>query len=78
MNAKLNYSAVWRSVPPYPHTEHPSGDLGKKRAVTFLGPQVLYEQSQWPPGERCVETKNVCYTFADPKGMIDKVGSACS
>lgn len=78
MDAKLNYFAVWRSAPPYPHTENPSGDLGKQRAVTFLGPQVLYEQPQWLPGERCVETKNVCYTFANPKGMIDEVGSVCS
>ena len=76
MDANLNYSAVWRSAPPYPHTEHPSGDLRNQRAVIFLGPQVLYEQPQWRPGERRVETENVCYTFANPNGMIDKVGSA--
>ena len=50
--------------------EHPGGDLGKQRAVTFLGPQVLYKQ-QSPSGEKCVETKDVCYTFANPQGMID-------
>lgn len=72
MDAKLTYSAVWRSAPPYPHTEHPSGDKGKKRTVTFLGPQVLYEQLERPPGERRVETENVCYTFAYPKGMIER------
>ena len=73
MDAKLNYSAVWKSAPPYPHTEHPSGDIRNRRTVTFLGPQVLYEQPQRSPGERRVETGYVCYTFADPKGMIDKV-----
>jgi hypothetical protein len=73
--SKLNYSAVWRSALPYPHTEHPSGDRHNQRAVTFLGPQVLYEQPQRAPGEKSVETENVCYTFANPDGMIDKVES---
>ena len=78
MDAKLNCSAVWRSDSPYPHMEHPSGDLGKQRVVTFLGLQVLYEQPQRLPEERRVKTENVCYTYADPEGMIDEVGSACS
>ena len=73
MDATLTYLAVWRSAPAYPHTEHPNGDIGNKRSVSFLGPQVLYEQTQSPPGERLLNTENVCYTFADPEGMIDKV-----
>ena len=75
MDATLNYYAVWRSTPPYPHTDHPSVDTRNQRAVTFLGPQVLYEQARWPPGERRLETKDVRYTFTNPDGMTNKVGS---
>ena len=76
MDATLNYVAVWRSAPAYPHTDHPSGDIGNIRTVSFLGLQVLYKQIQLPPGEKLLKTEDVCYTFADPEGMIDKVGLA--
>ena len=66
------YVAVWRSALAYPHTEHPRGDIGNIRTVSFLGLQVLYEQTQ-PPPEEILLKKDVCYTFADPEGMIDKV-----
>lgn len=74
MDATLNYVAVWRPTPAYPHTDHPNGDLGNERSVSFLGPQVLYKQTQSALGERLITTVNVCYTFADQEGMFDKVG----
>ena len=54
--------------------EHPSGDLGKQRAVTFLGSQILIEQPQGSSEQR-IETMNVCYTFPNPEGRDDEVGS---
>ena len=74
MDATLNYVAVWRTAAAYPHTDHPNGDFGNERSVTFLGPQVLFEQTQSAPGERLINTVNVYYTFADREGMFDKVG----
>ena len=74
MDATLNEFVVWSSTPAYPHTDHPDGALGKERSVSFLGPQVLYGQSQSPPGERLINTVDVYYTFTDPEGMFDKIG----
>ena len=74
MDATLNYIAVWRTAAAYPHTDHPNGALGKESSVSFLGPQVLYEQTQSPPGERLINTVNVRYTFADSGGRFDKIG----
>ena len=73
MDAMLNEFVVWGHFPAYPHTDHPKGALGNERSVSFLGPQVLYKQTQLPPGERLIDTEDVYYTFADREGMFDKI-----